>query len=249
MLLGILQAGDKHPDADPALPDYEAMFTTLFAAAAPHVSLRFFRIMDNVFPDHHASCDAWLITGSPAGVYDDLPWISRLMEFIRQAHAASVPLIGICFGHQAIAHALGGNAVKSDRGWGVGIRKMPVSEALCGQDWAADLGNGFALFYMHQDQVVALPQGATRLAGDAFCPNAAFSIGKTVLCLQGHPEFTPEFSAYLLQLRRQRIGTDLVDSALASLHGDQDGLSWAQAIIRFLDNAIAGPASASRQRA
>ena len=70
---------------------------------------------------------AILITGSSAGVYDGLDWIAPLEQFVRDAHGRKVPMVGVCFGHQLIAQALGGVARKSEKGWGLGRHVYDVA--------------------------------------------------------------------------------------------------------------------------
>jgi GMP synthase-like glutamine amidotransferase len=123
MKLAILETGRPPADLEPRFGDYPAMFSRLLG---PEFEIGSFDVQAGQFPDPSAH-GAVLITGSPAGVYDDLPWIPPLLEFIRAAGGAK--MVGVCFGHQAIAQALGGNVVKSDKGWGTGLHRYQVTGA------------------------------------------------------------------------------------------------------------------------
>lgn len=224
MRLGILQAGEINPEMKAGLPTYRDMYDELFSG--PGVELTYYQVMDNVFPARPDECDAYIVTGSPVGVYDEFDWIPTLMDFLRNAYAAGQQLVGICFGHQVIAEALGGKAEKSDKGWGVGVRTVAITDH---GDLIPDHHADVSLLYMHQDQVVKTPPGAEVLAGDSFCPIAAYKIGEQVLCMQGHPEFTPEVIAGILDFRHDDIGADCVrqgHDSLATPHQGKDVGQW-----------------------
>ena len=118
MLIGILETG-LAPDAlRPRSGSYPDMFRRLLA---PHgLDFRSWSVVAGDFPDSVHDAEGWLITGSRHGAYDDLPWIAPLEALIRQAVAEGVPLVGICFGHQIVAQALGGKVEKFAGGWAVG---------------------------------------------------------------------------------------------------------------------------------
>jgi GMP synthase-like glutamine amidotransferase len=112
--------------------------------------------------------EAVMITGSPAGVYDDEAWIGPLADFIRAGAAAGVPQVGICFGHQILAEALGGKVIKSDKGWGVGRHTYDV--VACPGFVSETCPPTVSAAVSHQDQVVALPPGAEVIAASDFTP-------------------------------------------------------------------------------
>ncbi|MEM6664591.1 MAG: type 1 glutamine amidotransferase, partial [Pseudomonadota bacterium] len=217
--------------------EYPEMFGKYFASADPTVTATGFAVVDGELPQAPDVCDAWLVTGSKYGVYDDVPWIEPLKQFLRDARAAGVPIIGICFGHQIMAEAFGGRAVKSDKGWGCGVHDYDVTQK---PGWMAVEGGSFTMHAMHQDQVVALPDDATRLATSPFCKNAMVSYGDPeapdAISIQPHPEFDRDFAEALVDLR----GADLltqprVDAAKKSFGAPVDGanfLKWALAYLR-----------------
>ena len=151
MKIGILETGEVHPDLKARYGDYPAMFEALLRTADPTLEFAVVRVVAGEMPASPTQADAWLVTGSRHGVYDDLPWIEPLKAFLRAAVAARVPVIGICFGHQILAEALGGRAVKSDKGWGLGVQDY---ELVARPGWMDGLPERFSVRALHQDQVV-----------------------------------------------------------------------------------------------
>lgn len=216
MRLGILEAGRPPAPLDEKHGYYPAMFADLLRPHLPEGSeIDGFAVIDGEFPGSVADRDAWLITGSAFGVYDEDPFIARLHDFARAVADADVPMVGICFGHQVIAQALGGRAEKSDKGWGVGAHSYRVREA---RDWlGAPVGAEFATYVSHQDQVTAPPAGATVLASSPFCENAMLAIGDKIVTLQSHPEMPSAYVRELYDARRPRVGDERVDEALGTI--------------------------------
>ena len=231
MKLGILQSGEINPAIADGLPGYQDMYSALFADADPSISVSYVPVRDGIFPTDLDAFDAYVVTGSPRGVYDDDTWITPLHDLLRALYALGKPLIGICFGHQIIANALGGTAVKSPKGWGVGIRTTPVISAA---DIFPEGAESYDLLYMHQDQVTALPEGAEVLMGDEFCPIAAWRIGHQVLCFQGHPEFTHDVVGAIIDLREDSIGKHRAAEGHHSLERPHDGAAIGRIITNFL---------------
>lgn len=188
--------------------------------------------------------DAYLITGSYAGVYEGLPWINELSEFTRRAYEAGVPLIGICFGHQLLAHALGGTVEKATVGWGLGVMETAISRHYSWMGPEEEL-NTAALIYMHQDQVTSLPESATAFASTKICPYAGFTLGPKAVALQGHPEFTPQLTERLIHELWDRFPEQQAKAALASLSQATEAQATDHArvagwIARFLQSAAQG---------
>ncbi len=219
-------------------PLYPAMFESLLS---PHLSDWTYQSValssGAPLPDP-TSLDAILITGSPAGVYDDEPWMAPLMDFIRWAADAQTPQVGICFGHQAIAHALGAQVMKSDKGWGIGRH---VYDVVNPQSWMGrEPTETFSLGVSHQDQVLTLPAGAIHVARSDFCEFAALAYPSAkAISFQGHPEFSPGFSCALYGVRKgTRFSVEMVDTAEQSLQTPIDNDLVGTWMAQFLSHAL-----------
>ncbi len=233
--VGLLECDHVAPHLRHLRGDYADMFRSLFAAHAPEVELVGYDTIGGRLPTGPSEQDAWLITGSRHSVYEDLPWIRALLDFIRALDAAGGVMVGICFGHQAIAHALDGETTRSDRGWGVGVHGARVEAT---RPWMQPAQPEVRLLMTHQDQVLRLPEGARVLACSAHCEMSMFEVGGRVLGIQGHPEFTPDYAAALLEERLDRISTDVVAAARSTLAGQTDEAIVARWIASFLHCAV-----------
>jgi GMP synthase-like glutamine amidotransferase len=225
--IAILETGAPPPDLANRYGDYPAMFRTLLGDGH---AVEVFRSQAGEWPDP-AAFDAAIITGSAAGVYEDHPWIPELLDWIRGAKGRT-RLIGVCFGHQAMAEALGGRVEKSDRGWGVGLHRYAVASA---EPWMSPPAETVAIPASHQDQVVAKPAGARVILRSDFTPFAGLAWDDDAISLQGHPEFLPAYAADLTGGRRDRIGAAVTDRALASLREPDDRERVGQWLRRFIE--------------
>jgi GMP synthase-like glutamine amidotransferase len=182
-------------------------FELQYAAWLPDVDWCVYDVHLGQLPASPDECEGWVGTGSRYSVYDDEPWIHAYAELVREYHKADAPFVGICFGYQMIAHALGGRVGRNPDGWCVGIHQCRVYQRAT---WMAPPLDSFGLVMSCQDHIEALPPGAAQLA------EGMFQIGR-MLGLKGHPEYTPEYSASLMELRRERIGEERVKAGMASL--------------------------------
>jgi GMP synthase-like glutamine amidotransferase len=225
MLIGILQTG-RAPDAlRPDHGDYPDLFMRLLAGRG--LTFRTYEVLDGVLPASATECDGWLITGSRFGVYEDHPWIPPLEAFIRKVQAAGVPMVGICFGHQIIAQALGGKVEKYAGGWSVGRTEY---------DWG---GEKVALNAWHQDQVTRRPEGAQVCARNEFCENAALVYGDSIFTVQAHPEFHRDFAADIIEKRGRGLVPDpLLDAAVDRLDQPVDDMRMAAKIADFFHGKV-----------
>ncbi len=177
------------------LPTFPTLFYNLFNAVEPQTEYQLFDVQKEEFPTELQKNELYLITGSRAGAYENESWIKELLNFIRKAHHNQVRIAGICFGHQAIAEALGGKVEPSPKGWGTGIR---VSKVIHPKAFEYFPDKEMRLCYNHNDQVVTLPPEAELIATSDFCENEAFIIGDHILSFQGHPEYNIKYAQYLL---------------------------------------------------
>lgn len=233
MLIGILQTGQMAESLRESLGDYPDMFRKLLAEQG--FTFRDYHVEALDFPADVHDCDGWLITGSRHGAYEDHPFIAPLEEFIRAAYAAAVPMVGICFGHQIIAQALGGKVEKFSGGWSVGP-----------QDYDFD-GEKVRLNAWHQDQVVARPEGACVAGSSDFCENAALIYGNRAFTVQAHPEFSDAVVEGLMDKRGAGVVPDpLMAEARMRLGAPNSSQALARRIANFFFQSRGGAAPAQR---
>ncbi|MDX5376731.1 MAG: gamma-glutamyl-gamma-aminobutyrate hydrolase family protein [Halomonas sp.] len=235
MRIGLLQCDDVAPELREAHGNYPEMFAALFQRVDPTLEFQVWRCLDGEIPDDIDAVDAWMTTGSKYGVNDGLAWVDELCDFVRELWRAGKPLVGICFGHQLMAKALGGEVVKSDRGWGVG---MSFNRVTARAEWMEPWQPGLDLLVSHQDQIESLPPEAVVVGGSDFCPHYLMQIGEHFLGVQGHPEFTKEYSRDLMALRRELVGDERVREGETSLIATVDDTLMARWILNFLQRAI-----------
>lgn len=231
MKIGILKTDTVRPEWVPTFGEYPDMFVDLLRAEDPTLEFVVFDVEQNQFPASIDVADCFLMTGSKSSVYDDKAWIRRLEDLVREIHAAKKKFVGICFGHQLVARALGGRAEKAPQGWGVGVHAATF-EAL--PEWHDGEAPEFRVLVSHQDQVLEPAPGAVTLAGSDFCPNAVCQLGEHILTFQGHPEFVKGYSREIMELRRELIGEDNYVNGLASLNDELDSQRMARWILTFL---------------
>jgi GMP synthase-like glutamine amidotransferase len=215
MRIGLLETGAPPDALQPAFGRYGDMFQTLLGPDHVYAA---YDVQAGVLPAAPGEQDAYIVTGSAAGVYDPLPWIAPLSDFLRAAKG-QVPLVGVCFGHQIMAQAFGGQVVKSDKGWGVGLHRYGVEVPQAWTDAAS-----VAIAASHQDQVVSLPSMAAVVGGSTFTPYGLLAYQDApAISMQFHPEFDPAYAAALIEARRGTRYTDAqADAAIASLQGPND---------------------------
>ncbi|MBZ4022624.1 glutamine amidotransferase [Rhodobacter sp. TJ_12] len=220
MRIGILQTGQSPDILREEAGDYPDMFMALLA---PHgFDLVTYDVEHMQFPTDVHACDGWLITGSRHGAYEEHAFIPPLEDFIRKAMAAQVPLVGVCFGHQIIAQAMGGKVERYAGGWAVGPQSYDFE------------GTPITLNAWHRDQVTKLPEGAKVIACNDFCENAALIYGDTAFTVQAHPEFKDSFVEGLMTARGPGLVPDtLMAEAREKLGKGNDSAAIAAKIAAF----------------
>lgn len=223
MKLGILETGRPPGDLSERFGSYPSMFAQMLGDG---FEITTYDVAAGELPPDPAAHDAYLITGSPAGVYDPLPWIEQLSEFIRSARDRK--MVGVCFGHQVMAQALGGEVEKSHKGWGVGLHRYSIDKV---EPWM-DPVDEISVAVSHQDQVVSQPPNTRVVASSPFTPFAALAwTDRPAFSVQFHPEFSPDYAKALVERRRDRLPD--ADSAIESLDKPSDNARVAGWIRRF----------------
>lgn len=235
MRIGILQTGDTPEELKGQFGEYGDMFIRLLGEHDHQFEFTLYPVSNSLFPDSPEECDGWLITGSRFSAYEDQAWIHTLKALIREISETERPLIGVCFGHQLIAEALGGRVEKSHKGWGLGLDTYSLTADTPGTD-----AQNITLNIFHQDQIVELPPGARVFASSEFCEYAGLIIGDRIMTIQAHPEFQNDYNSQLLQARRASVvPEDQADEAIDRLrHRDAqaDSKRFARLMGDFLLN-------------
>jgi len=236
----------ENDDIDPAVADtyvgYGAMFERLLRAAGAQGEFAVFNTVRGDYPASFDDFDAVLLTGSRADAFSQEPWVLTLKGHVQTLLQAKKKLIGVCFGHQLIALCLGSPVGRAPQGWGAG--RMSYHWLAADQPGAQGRSE-IALLASHQDQVLALPDGARLLATSDFCPIAAYAVQQHVFCVQAHPEFVAPYSAYLLNKRRAVLGEGQYGRCMQSLEQPQEGLAVARMMLAFVGQEAAQPSAAS----
>lgn len=232
MKLSIILTGEVPTALRDRFGPYAAMFQRMFDAAESGFDYEVIPAFDgNTLPDP-GDLQAVLITGSAAGVYDELAWLAPLRDFIRKAYAVEAPMLGICFGHQIMADALGGEVRRSEKGWGLGRHNYRVVHR---PDFMADAAPALSIACSHQDQVIVPPAAAKVILASEFTPNAGllYKSGRA-MSLQPHPEFADDYTMALAELRRGIAPDAVVEAAVASLGNPSDSAAMGRYLTRFL---------------
>ena len=211
-----------------SIPDYVYLFRQLFGMLDNNVCYEIFDVRNDIYPASLQSDELYLIPCSRAGAYDDTRWVKTLIEFIRAMYSEGVKMAGVCFGHQAIAQALGGRVEQARQGWGTGVRSSEIIDPKALNFFPE---GRMSLLYNHHDQVVELPPHAKCFARSEFCPVDGFYIDDNVVTFQGHPEYTPEYSRYQLVNHSAGEPEEVIAKALASLNSKTDSLAAAKWMI------------------
>ena len=228
MKLAVIEAGGPPAVLRPSFPSYAGMFRDLLGEG---FDWSVYDVQAGHWPAAPEAHDGYIVTGSSAGVYESDPWIGELLVFLRAARGRA-RLVGVCFGHQAMAQAFGGQVVKSPKGWGIGLHTYHVLQVL---PWMEPVA-GIAVPASHQDQVVEPPPATQVVAASAFTPYGMLAYqDHPSISIQLHPEFAPAYAQALIQNRRgSRYDDATADAAISSLDQPNDNLRVGGWIRRFL---------------
>lgn len=231
MKLTIIQTGEVPAPLRSRFMPYARMFERMFDATGHGFTYEVMAVSDGEpFPDP-GQLEGIVITGSAAGVYDDFDWLDPLRKFIRDAYGRKTPMLGICFGHQVMADALGGDVRKSEKGWGLGRHTYDVRLR---PGFMADAPAALSVACSHQDQVIVPPAEAEVILASDFTPNAGLAYRNgAALSFQPHPEFLDDYTLALAELRRGKAPDDVVDAAVASMVVRSDSADVGGYIGRF----------------
>ena len=232
MKLTILETGSVPAALTGKYPSYPEMFRAMFERDGARYGYDVVRIIDGAPLPEPGEQDAVLITGSSAGVYEDHAWLDPLRDFIRRAYSVRTKMVGICFGHQVIADALGGEVRKSEKGWGLGRHNYEILPFAPYFDLPRA---SLSIACSHQDQVITPPDQARVVLRSDFAPNAGLVYRNgAAMSFQPHPEFGDPYARALIDLRRGRASDDVIEKAGASMCQPSDSALLVRAITRFL---------------
>lgn len=227
--IGILRTDAVLDQFQPCHGDYPDMFRRLLESVSDFaVEFTNYDVREAV--PASIECDAYIITGSRHSVYEDLPWIPPLVEFVSAALASEAKIIAVCFGHQLMAHYFGGEVGPAAGGWAVGVHQ---SKTISQRQWMEGDPGDLALLSSHKDQVLKLPPQARLFASNDFCPLAGFTL-PGVLTIQGHPEFNADYSQALMGLRRDLLGEETYQAGVLSLKTETDEARFARWMLEFV---------------
>lgn len=215
-------------------PQFEAMLTPVM----PDAEFETILVVDGAPLPAPESLEAIIVTGSAFGVYDQPDWMEPMCVLLRRAYDLNIPTLGICFGHQLIAHALGGDVRKSEKGWGIGRHVYDVDTSLLG---GIATPATLAIAASHQDQVITPPDTAKPFLSSDFTPNAGLVYDNgAMISMQPHPEFELDYSKALCRLRLDNpLSAQEVAACEGSLDAKIDNEDAARLIATFLRRAAA----------
>ena len=235
MKIGILKCDSTNEHFRKEHGDYPEMFISLFQSVEPFLEFETYDVILREYPNKLQDNDVYLISGSRFGVNDGDKWIDDLEKFVLELQHWEHPLVGICFGHQMIAKALGGKTELAPQGWGAGVQNY---RKILTEPWMEPDLEQFSILSFHKDQVTKLPENAVLIAENDFCPYSAYYIGEWLISFQGHPELTKDYVRALLHHRENILGQKVLESGLKSLELQIQPKIIAKWILNFIHNGV-----------
>jgi len=214
MKIGILLTDHVMDELIEKHGDMDDFYKYIFKKVDPTIELEIFDVVEGIFPNNINDCEGYLITGSRFSVYDQIDWILKLKEFVKELDYHKKSLIGVCFGHQLIAEVLGGEAKAAESGWTVGNQIYDLIEDI---PWINEDIPLFTLLHSHKDQVNKLPDKATLIASTEKVPIAMYIVDDHIFSHQGHPEFKPEYVHDVATIRREILGDEVYLAAAENI--------------------------------
>lgn len=211
--IGLLKADVVDDEFKARFGDYTDMIEAFLRNEDDWFKLRVYELLDDEHPNNIEECDAYLISGSRKSVFDDCDWIIRLLDFVRELDARKRKLVGLCFGHQLVAAAMGGEVVRHEKGWGAGAQEY---RCIAIREWMHEEHLSVRLLCSHQDQVTVIPRGAEVYLSNQFCQYAGIMMEDHIFTMQPHPEFVSGFAECLIHRREEELGV-IYEPALSSL--------------------------------
>jgi GMP synthase (glutamine-hydrolysing) len=206
----IVKTGTTVPDVARRRRDFESWISAGLGLEGAQVQCS--RVyQDEALPDPRA-ISAVVVTGSSAMVTDREPWSERTAEWLRDAVVAGTPVLGICYGHQLLAHALGGTVADNPRGRHIGTIDVRLTEAAHDDPLFAGFDPVLHVPVSHRQSVTALPPGARLLATAELDPYHAFAIGERTWGVQFHPEFDADIVRGYIDARRAQLALEGLDA-------------------------------------
>ncbi len=230
--LGLILCDHLRDEFKGDFPEYEVMFKSAFESHTPKLIWKIFDAINGELPENIDSCDGYLISGSGSSVYEQKKWMLSLEDFINELDFKNKPTVGLCFGHQIMAKALGGEVICAPAGWGIGFAKCLIDS----DNPKNELGleGVIAVGICHQDQVVKLPSNATSVGSAPHCKNFLIQFTRKMVGLQGHPEFEPGYISALLEKTKTQLTPLGYSVALESKAIIPDNQIIRKAITKFL---------------
>ena len=233
MRVGVLLCDRVKEELQPKHGDYPNFFEPLILEAMPESEVTFFDVTCMQFPSQRSMCEVYVVSGSKKSCNDPDAWITQLHEFVYECFQHHTPLVGICFGHQVMARALGGEVERSHKGWGVGVHSYYLTK----QRHLFDNQSEVRLICSHQDQVTKVGKGGEVIGGSEFCPNAIVTYKECHIGIQAHPELSKDYARDSLAKRKHLVGDATYFQALHGLEQQVDSVMVAQGLLKYHTHA------------